>query len=72
MSRYSQDYRDRTRYDSNNRVSYKYNARGNQRYGRFNNNNNSNRMGVTEIKIMIGIGVGHMKDRAEIEETVEA
>ena len=24
------------------------------------------------VKIMIGIGVGHMKDRTEIEETVEA
>ena len=27
---------------------------------------------VIEVKIMIGIGVGHMKDRIETEETVEA
>ena len=27
---------------------------------------------VIEIKIMIEIGVGHMKDRVEMEETVEA
>ena len=26
---------------------------------------------VIEIKIMIGTGAGHMKDRVEIEETVE-
>ena len=26
---------------------------------------------VTEVKIMIGTGVGHMTDRVEIEETVE-
>ena len=26
---------------------------------------------VTDIKIMIGIGVGHMKDRIGTEETVE-
>ena len=26
---------------------------------------------VIEVKIMIGIGVGHMKDKTEIAETVE-
>ena len=26
---------------------------------------------VIEVKIMIGIGVGHMRDRIEIEETAE-
>ena len=28
-----QDYRGRTRYDSNNKGSYRYNTRGNKRYG---------------------------------------
>ena len=40
--RYGQDYRGRSRYDSNYRGSYGHNMRGNQRYGRQNNNNNVN------------------------------
>ena len=38
--RYHEDYRGRSRYDSNNRVSYGYDTRGSQRYVRSNNNNN--------------------------------
>ena len=38
--RYGQDYTGRSRCDSNYRGSYRYNMRGNQRYGRQNNNNN--------------------------------
>ena len=37
--RYRQDYRGRSRYDSNYMGSYRYNMRGNQIYGRQNNNN---------------------------------
>ena len=33
IPRYGQDYRGRTRYDSNNRGSYGYYTRDNQRYG---------------------------------------
>ena len=41
-SGYNQDYRGRTRYGSSNRGSYGYNTRGNQRYGRNNNNGRGN------------------------------
>ena len=41
---------------------------GNQRYGR--NNSNYRRM-VIEIKIMIGKGVGYLKDRIEVGEMIE-
>ena len=44
--------------------------RGNQRYGRQNINNN--RRGNFRNKIMIQIGVGHVKDRIEMERMVEA
>ena len=42
-SRYNQDFRGRMGYSSNNRASYGYNMRGNQRYRRNNNNNNNRR-----------------------------
>ena len=67
--RYGQDYRGRSRYESNYRGSYGYNMRGNQRYGR--QHNNSNRREILEIKITIGIGVGHMKNRIVIEGMTE-
>ena len=67
-SRYNQDIRGRMRYSSNNRGSYGYNMRGNQRYGR----NNNKRMVVIGIKVMIGIGVNHLKGRVEIGEIVKA
>ena len=38
-AKYGQDYRGRSRYDSNYRGSYGHNMRGNQRYRRQNNNN---------------------------------
>ena len=63
-----QDYRGRSRYNSNYRGSFGYNMRGNQRYVRQNNNN---RRETLEIKITIGIGVGHMKDRIETEWMIE-
>ena len=69
QARCGQDYRGRTRYYSNSGGSYGYNTKGHQRYGRSNNNNN--RRGNFRSQIMIGIGVGDMKDRKEIKGTVE-
>ena len=67
--RYGQDYRGQSRYNSNYRGSYVHNKRGNQRYGRQNNNN---RRGTLETKIIIGIGVGHIRDKIETEGMIEA
>ena len=68
--RYGQDYRGWSRYNSNNKSGNRYNARGNERYERFDNNHN-NRGEVIEVKVIIGIRVGHMRDRTEIEMTVD-
>ena len=43
---------------------------GNQRYRR--PNNNSRRENFRKSKIMIGIGVGYMRDRIETEGMLEA
>ena len=60
---YRQDYRGRSRYDSYYRDCYRYNTRGNQRYGRENNNTTEGE--TLEIKITIGKGVGHMKEQRQ-------
>ena len=67
--RYGQDYRGRSRYNSNDRGGYGHNMRGKSEMGR---QNNGNRRGNLETKIMTEIGVGHMRDKIETEEMVEA